>query len=277
MPIWTHWGKIHYTGEASFGTDITDILKVPRKSGTEYNGTSYNPADYGSNIDPDLEILVENNIASPLPDNGDSFSDRPNVRQQETSVLLNASNPDDPDQVHLRRFLKTNGEHYIVSSEAGKLEKNGHIVGTFDDVFGIPVGDDSPNTRLAWISIGPDSSTAPLPIDGGRYKGYFFFSGDISIQGNVAGRDVIATTPAGEDSTLSGINLEGLFYTSRSMTIQNAFKAYGAFFSRGGFSGAGTQELEVWYNSAFEKAVFPGIRSVAPLPGSWATLDSNHS
>jgi len=271
LPVWSHWGGIDYTGDATFGTDLIDILRVPRPGGSYGDVTHYSDVDFQTNFDPAINIRVENNITSPPPDDGgDSFNDRPNVTQQNGSVTLDRATLVDSD---LRRFLRRNGEHYTVTGN-GKLEKNG-IVRTFDEFFKIPDGSGSPDARLVWIS---GNSTAPVAIDGGRYKGYFFFSGDITISSaGQSGRVVIAKTPGGETLTLSGINLEGLFYTRGSMTIQDDFTAYGAFFSRGGFTGAGTQNLEVWYNSAFADAVFPGIRSVTPLSGTWATLASDDS
>ncbi len=277
LPIWVHWGGIRYTGVSAENLG-TNILKVPKLDVSEpFDGNSYNDSDFSANIDPVMDIRVEKNIAVPHPDDGgNSFVERPNVVQNDENVSLNEVNPDDIDQVVLRRFLRMNSELYSVA-EDGKLKKDGATVGTFDEVFEIPEGEDS-NFRLVWITLDPGvHHPPPLLIGGGRYKGYFFFSGDITIIGGQEGRTVVATTPAGGHPTLSGINLEGLFYTNGSMTIQDSFKAYGAFFSRGGFTGAGAQALEVWYNSAFEKAVFPGIRSVTPLSGTWATLDSDHS
>ncbi len=274
LPIWAHWGEIRYTGEAeaNLGAAVGRVpTKLPSGGGVSYNGNTY--SDIGGNDDPNIAIYVEQEIA--LDDDGTSFDTLNSVSEQ-VDVSLNEANPDDEGQVDLRRFLRANGEVYTVSSEDGKLEKYGVVVGTFDELFEVS-GQENPNFRLVWIVRDEQSNPAPLLIGGAQYKGYFFIDGDVVVQGGQPGREVLATPPEGDPIPLESINLEGLFYTGGDMEFHDAFAAYGALFSRGGFSGSGAKDLEVWYNSSFDTAVFPGVRALTPLSGTWATLKSDDS
>ncbi|MFQ5588483.1 MAG: hypothetical protein ACE5F7_06555, partial [Nitrospiria bacterium] len=211
---------------------------------------------------------------------GDTYLARPNITQNKGSdVVL-----DKIKVKRLRSFVKKHGAYYTVSPDGQHLLKNGaHIldedgkhIDSFDHVFNGKVS----KNHLVWI----DNHSAPaLKIHGGKFKGYFYFSGPIEIEGNVTGRNFIAPSPPvasypnGVDVFLMNINLEGLFLSQETIEIEHRFTVYGAMYSFDGFTGAGASQLEVWYNSRFAQSLYPGIRTVTPLIGTWVSAPLDES
>ena len=274
-PIWLHWGDIRYTGDVNLGGAIG---RVPKKDETiPVTGLPYldDPLDDDDVVDPWVDLYVENDITAPPRDDpaaNQPFLLRANVWQHggEDVVL------DSIDIEALKHFIKQHGEFYLVNPE-GKLERAGSVPKTFAELF---QADESSRYRLVWIDVKDGySSEAPLVVSHGPYKGYFYFAGDVQVE-NLDG-DVLAFnafSPKKSDGTgpfevfLSDINLDGLFFVQGTLDIQYGFKAFGAIYAKNGFTGPGADDLEVWYNTRFASAAYPGIRLVTPLAGTWKTL-----
>lgn len=273
LPVWAHWGDIRYTGQANLGENINIVPQ--RDTSILPNGDPYNPDSEGSNFDPIMTLRVEKEITAPTPDNGDSYLDRPNVTQNGgTTVSLDAI-----DFNRLRSFVKKHGAYYTVSEDGQHLLKNGlHILDEHDnhvDSFDTVFDGATEKQHLVWV----ENAGAPdLRINGGRFKGYFYFSGGIHINGDAPGRGVSAVSPevpGGSDGSrinLSDINLEGIFVTKKTTRLEHRFSVYGAFYSLRGYTGDGTNALEVWYNSDFARGMYPGMRNTTPLAGTWRSV-----
>lgn len=275
FPVWAHWGKIRYTGRANLGEDI---LIVPTKdTGFLPNANRYTVYDYGVNIDPIMEINVENEILAPMLDkNGDSYASRPNVRQNRGS----STQLDQIDFSEIKTFIRKHGEYYTVSEDGRHLLKNGqHILdkdGNHIDSFDAVFHEKTDQYHLVWIENA--GTERPLRITKGRFKGYFYFSGSVYIEGDASGRIVAAVTPPvgafpdGLSINLDRINLEGIFASMETIHLQRRFLAYGAFYSLGGFTGPNADELQVWYNNNFKHGIYPGVRNITPLLGTWQSV-----
>ena len=274
-PIWVHWGKIRYTGNAHLGSRIS---KIPiRNSATSPDSVPY--TEDGLNQDPWLEIQVEKQIESPLSDrmkgNGGTtgeesrpYADRPNVSGNQRTVSL-----DSVDLNELKDYVKMYGNYYVVSP-TGRLEQNGVEMGTFDQVFYSSTSD----YQLVWVDRLPGySSLEPILISQGNYKGYFYFTGNVQIEKNQPGRAAHAQSPPWPSTTprqieLSHINLDGFFYVLGELNIQAPFSSYGALFAGQGFSGPGAGRSEVWYNHHYHSASYPNVPPVVRLKGTWRSI-----
>jgi hypothetical protein len=268
-PIWAHWGKIRYTGSVNLGSSVQ---KIPAKnSSMPPNAAPY--VESGLNQDPWMEIQVEKQVGGPLPDhlNGENqpYADRPNVYENESTVKL-----DPVDFNELKNYTKMYGEYYLVSP-IGHLEQNGIDKGTFDQLFHPPATDH----RLIWIDLLPGySSLEPIVIGQSNYKGYFYFTGNVQIEGGRPGEKVHAESPPWPSSTpqqieLADINLDGFFYVLGELTLQHSFLTYGSLFAGKGFTGAGANQLEVWYNNQHHSANYSDLPPVTRLKGTWRTLN----
>lgn len=274
FPVWVHWGEIRYTGQADLGEEI----RVVPQSDPRFlpNGNPYSVDDHNTNFDPFFKLRVENEITAPAPDNGNSYRIRPQVTQNEGS----STKLDEIDFVRLKSFIRKYGEYYTVSEDGQHLLQNGrHILdedGNHVDSFDIVFHEKIDKHHLVWI----DNAGAPDPIriSKGRFKGYFYFSGGISIEGDVSGRTVSAVTPLVEGYPdgmfvdLDRINLEGVFATQETIHLQGRFWAYGAFYALGGFTGSNADALQVWYNAGFANGIYPGVRNITPLVGTWQSV-----
>ena len=266
-PVWLHWGNIQYTGSANLGNDIG---KVPEKVlDAPVNGSSYSSEDYDLNQDYLMKLLVENEIIPGLPEDAPE-----NVKQGQNVVL------DDIDLNGVKRFIKQHGEAYIVSEVPGMLKDHQGNTKSFDELFGPEESGQEPKRRLVWIDTDVQSNNdEPLLIEGGPYKGYFYFPDNIDIQIINWSDDVLTAQgvepPPREDDTqpaavdLSGLNLVGLFYVGGKAEIVGSFKTFGALYAGGGFTGPAATDLELWYNSAFAASDYSGVRRVTPLTGTW--------
>ncbi len=288
-PIWVHWGDIRYAGDANIGNDIKVIPE-------QDSATFITPDSYKDTlIDPLMDLLVQGKIVgSPPPDDlndENTYILRPNVRQNEGSTA-DLDNIFDPHNIgRLQSFIKKHGEYYtlVIDKQDGSqhLLRNGkHLiegdthVDSFDAIF-----DGATETyHLVWIDNGNISE--PLEIYGGRFKGSFYFSGDISIVANseetLRLEPVDALSPSipghtrGEKVTLSDINLEGLFAAKQEINIERQFKVYGAMYSGAGFTSTAQKsaiDLEVWYNTQFANGTYPGVRYLTPLAGTWMSVE----
>lgn len=270
FPVRGHWGEIRYTGRANFGSDIRivpalDSLALP-------NSAPYDPVNHDVNIDPFLRVKVEQAIFAPLPDNGDSYISRPNAMQnQGTAAALDAL-----DFERIKSFIKKQGEYYTVSEDGQHLLKNGqHLLdehGNHVDSVDAVFHGKTDQSHLVWIE---NAGKPAHRISEGRFKGHFYFSGGISIEGDVPGRTVTAHSPKvlgypeGVQIELPQINLEGLFAAKEKIHLQRVFRVYGAIYSIGGYTGPGGAELELWYNAKFSQGIYADVRPVIPLAGTW--------
>lgn len=274
-PVWAHWGKIRYTGDANLGSSIQ---RIPMRNSTE-PPRSAPYMEGGANQDPWLEIEVEKRIESPLSGRGAGldagpgegarpYLDRPNISENVSTISL-----DSADRNELKSYVKKYGRYYIVSP-TGHLEQDGADKGTFDQVFDQP----APNYPLVWVDLVPGySSPEPLMAGCANYKGYFFFTGNVQIAGGETGRPLQAQSPPGPSRTsqqidLDHVNLDGFFYVQGELNLRGAFSAYGALSAVKGFSGPGAEELEVWYNHAFHSATYSALPPVIRLKGTWRTI-----
>src|SRR5581483_9112118 len=124
-PVWAHWGKIRYMGDANLGGSIQ---RIPIKNSTSPPGSAPY-TESGANQDPWLEIEVEKRIQNPLPDRGagsgaggegnQPYPDRPNVSENVRTASL-----DSIDLGELKSYIKKYGNYYVVSP-VGHLEEKG--------------------------------------------------------------------------------------------------------------------------------------------------------
>ncbi len=275
FPVWVHWGEIRYTGQADLGEDIRIVPQRDPDFLPNRERYSTGEENYDTNFDPFLRLQVENEITAPLLDKvGDSYSSRDNVIQNGgSSVQL-----DDIDFLQIKSFIRKHGEYYTVSEDGQHLLQNGqHILdedGNHIDSFDAVFHEKTDKYQLVWI----ENTGAPqLKITLGRFKGYFYFSGGIDIAGHVSGRIVPAMPPPimdlpGRALNLTRINLEGLFAVQETIHLRDYFRIYGAFYSTGGFTGRNAFQLQVWYNNDFASGIYPGVRNITPLVGTWQSV-----
>ncbi|HIE65105.1 MAG: hypothetical protein ABGX83_10935 [Nitrospira sp.] len=264
-PVWVHWGEIRYTGQARLGTGDPGLTRIPDEIVNPLsNPPNQMPYVEGpGNEDHWLEIHVKDQIfESSYPD------DQMNLHEDNPVSL------DSFDLNDLKKMIMQYGDYYIVSP-SGTLVQNGVDKGTFDNVFH-PA---SSEYRLAWIDVDAESSAAPIIMGEGTYKGYFYFSGDITIQGGQPGKSIAVASPPWPDPdsprqavTLSNVNMDGLLYVKGKINLEGSFSVYGAVFSELGFTGAGATRLEVWYNHSFNSAIYHGLPPIVLLKGTWKAL-----
>ena len=160
----------------------------------------------------------------------------------------------------IRKFAKRFGRYFIVSPE-GTLEENGVERGTFDAIFAHKEGN-APrenNNMLVFIdTVEKHSSLDPLKIGRGHYKGYFYFFGDIEIEGGGNGLSVLINP-----------DLSGFFYTRGRIVLDGRLSVYGALYTGLGFEGDGVPQMEVWYNSNYQSGSYKGVLPLIPLAGTW--------
>lgn len=270
-PVWVHWGKIRYTGQAKLGTGDAGIVRIPEPiADPASNPPNAMPYVEGlGNQDHWLEIRVEEEIFEP------SYPDVQTNLQEEVEVALDAIDLDD-----LKKTIMTYGNYYVVSC-TGTLMQDGIEKGTFDDIFH-PASEEY---KLAWIDVEPGGcSPSPDPVitlGGGTYKGYFYFSGDITIHGGESDQSVEASSPPWPTSdaprrgvTLTNINMDGLLYVQGKIDLQGPFSVYGAVFSERGFTGDDATRLEVWYNQSFESGAYSGLPPIVLLKGTWKMISN---
>lgn len=159
----------------------------------------------------------------------------------------------------VKRFVKRYGR-YLALSQQGNLIENGVDIGTFDAVFA------NKNSGLVFIDIMEShTSLNPLKIGKGSYKGYFYFAGDIKIEG--------------DQETVPGLGLVGFFYTQGSMILDNQFSVYGALYAGSGFEGDGISQDNITYNQdyityneVYADGLFKGVLPVVPIIGTQRTM-----
>jgi hypothetical protein len=177
----------------------------------------------------------------------------------------NETDPVPADLNRLQYFVKRFGR-YLVLSPSGLLEENGRTLGRFDQVFG-----SSEERSLVFIDIG---KSGPLRIEPGSYKGYFYVSGDVDIDGSGPSRSVLAMAPPPPDlprrEILNDIHLEGFLYTPGRITVAGPFQVYGAIYAGSGLAGPGP--LTVWYNDQFQSGQYEGVVPLIRMPGTWRTM-----
>jgi len=164
----------------------------------------------------------------------------------------------------IRRFAKRFGRYFIVSSK-GSLEENGIDRGTFDTIF---ANQAEFNGRPVFIDVVENYSTLqPLKIGHGPYKGYFYFFGDIEIEGGGSGQSVSIDT----DCKLDPVDLAGFFYTRGRMIIDGRFVVYGAIYAGSGFERDGLSVIDVCYNNDYSLG-FKGVLPLIPIIGTHKTM-----
>jgi len=273
-PVWVHWGEIRYKGQAHLGTGLPGIARIPDliEDQTLHPPDGMPYLDVPGNEDHWLKIHVEQEILQPTPHDSQT-----NLYEGEGNTLvLDTFNLND-----MQKMIMQYGDYYVVSC-SGILTQNGVDKGTFDEIF-YPA---SQEYRLAWIDLvpgacGPDPDPV-ISLGGGSYKGYFYFSGDITIQGGQAGQSVAAASPPWPnlDSPrravpLSDINMDGLLYVKGKINLGGSFSVYGSAFSEHGFTGEDAARLEVWYNHSFKSAIYSGLPPIVLLKGTWKALPNS--
>jgi hypothetical protein len=267
-PVWGHWGEIRYTGQAHLGTGI---IRIPEGiADPDSSPPSEIPYREGpGNEDHWLKIQVAEEILQPTPHDAQVNL----IEGGGDTVQLETFDLDD-----LKETIMKYGDYYVASC-SGRLMQDGVDKGTFDDIFTTA----SSEYRLAWIDLVPGAcNPGPDPVislGAGTYKGYFYFSGDVTIQGGHSGRAVEAASPPWpnldslrQTVTLSDVNMDGLLYVKGKLHLEGPFSAYGAVFSERGFSGGGATQLEVWYNHSFKSANYSGLPPIVLLKGTWKAL-----
>ncbi len=177
----------------------------------------------------------------------------------------------------VKAFIQKRGGYYVISP-SGFLSQNGVEIGSFDKIF------KEPNHKhfLAWIDVIPGySRPGPIEIDGGGYRGYFYFAGDVQIRENslrntidVRALNLSATDSEGESLSVDSVHLDGFFYTLGQVDLQGPFRVHGAVFAGAGLTGPYADQLQVWYNRDFGSADYPDVPPFVRLKGSWRSHPS---
>lgn len=265
-PLRVHWGEMRYIGDLFLGAS-TQTIPI-RKEGLAPDADPYGEAL--PRLDPFTTLRVSGQIVGPLlfPPG----SEPPDIVQNDPNIHL-----DVVDLENLKRFVKRFGRYFIVSP-TGYLEENGIEQGRFHELFSITEGEGEQPHPLVFIDIleGYSAST-PLKIGTGAYKGYFYFAGDIEIEGGGAGQPVSAQSPPWPSETIwdipiEGIHLDGFFWTEGRIVLNDRFWVYGAIYAGSGFQGNAVDRLEVWYNNQYRSGNYIGVIPVFPLPGTWQTM-----
>ncbi|MBI3359095.1 MAG: hypothetical protein HY201_05440 [Nitrospirae bacterium] len=156
----------------------------------------------------------------------------------------------------IKRFAKRFGRYFIVSPE-GTLEENKKDVGTFNTVF----SDGKVSDRPIFIDVVEGySSRDPLQIGNGSYKGYFYFSGDIEIEGAFGGQTIEIVDNVKPDK----FDLSGFFYTWGKMIIDGQFLVDGAVCAGLGVEENADSQLLVWYNENYSSGTYEGVLPLIP-------------
>jgi len=154
-----------------------------------------------------------------------------------------SSSPDFREMDQVRRLAKRFGRYLVVSKE-GSLKEHDIDIGTFDHVF--KMSKESPDMPLIFIDVVNDSRL-PLKIGKEHYHGYFYFDGDLEIEGGT---------------------LVGFLYTRGKMTLNDPFSVYGALYAGSSFEG---HALDVRHNKDYAFG-FKGMLPLIPILGSQKTM-----
>jgi hypothetical protein len=165
----------------------------------------------------------------------------------------------------IKRFSKRFGRYFMISPH-GTLEENGADIGTFETVFANK--EEGHDTPVFIDTLESYSSLNPLKIGNGDYKGYYYFFGDVEIEGGGNGQTVL--TDAG--TKLNQIDLAGFIYTKGRIILNDRFFVYGALYAGLGVEGNGVSQLEVWYNKNFQDGIYKGVLPLIPLVGTRMTM-----
>ena len=189
---------------------------------------------------------------------------------------IEETNPPNPKDVEkLKSFIKRYGR-FLTLSEEGDLEGDGVTKGeSFQQIFS--VSDRRSNDQYDMVYIDSVFDGA-LPIGPGPYRGYFYFTGDIKIEGSDSGSMEINTVerPLEElwsplSKTPDYVNLDGLFYTPRHIILNKKFQIHGALYAGLGIAGD-LNSLYVWYNDRFTSGDYPGVVPMVRVPGTWEAM-----
>jgi Tfp pilus assembly protein PilX len=174
----------------------------------------------------------------------------PSIPEQDMASPVSIDLQLEARMIEIKRFVKRFGR-YLVISPKGTLQENGIDIGTFEAVFA------NKNDTLVFIDfVENHSSPYPLKIGKGHYKRYFYFSGDIEIEGGESGQP----------------DLSGFFYTQGKMILKNEFSVYGALYAGLGFEGEGVHPTKVSYNKDYEAGFFKGVLPLVPIIGTQKTM-----
>ncbi|MEK7286204.1 MAG: hypothetical protein AAB035_02770 [Nitrospirota bacterium] len=161
----------------------------------------------------------------------------------------------DPLDKEIKRFVKRFGRYFAVS-EAGLLDDAG-VLKSFDDLF-------ANQDEIALVYI---DNVKPVKIGKGPYIGYFYFAGDIEVEGGTLSPD---------SKRLNNVNLNGFFYTKGKMTFSDSFSVYGALHAGSGLSEEGIKP-DVFHNEEYKFGYFEGILPLIPISGAYKVCNLLHN
>ncbi len=279
VPIKVHWGDIRVIGSGNLGDNLEMIPvknQVSMPDGRNY-GTDKREDGW-------LDIYIGGEAASPsqksCTDCKEPYSDlgHDNIHQfQLNEISLDSWNYND-----LKAYSKEYGRYYSTDGE-GNLYQDGildeaHKKGLNDVIASVYPGDSKGFVFVDTIDQNPpnDLNIPTLKINRGYLEGIFYINGNLVVEDMEEGFQIDVKTPPWEGKTdeetrmpvtLSGINLNGVIYSTGSVLIQGRFSVFGGIYAGDGFYD--TDDLEVWYNYDLTTGRLKGNPAILPVKGSW--------
>jgi len=242
----------------------------------------------GKGIQVDLGRSPMPNIVVPITGSGGYSVPDNQLKWCNPRCFIEGLDPIDPVKTDkIKLFIKRYGRSFTVSSD-GCLRENrgGDLCESFRRLFSLDNKIEKAKYDLVYIHSTGEGKASPLTIGPGPYRGYFYFSGDIIIEdtasGNHSGLSIEAQPPTeiGHSSldfiqipkqTVFNLDLDGLFYTTQKIILNDQFQAYGALYAGSGFDGD-LQNLHIWYNNTFSSADYKGIIPMIRIPATWQAM-----
>lgn len=262
--IRAHWGDVRITGDANLGNSNRIPIKDPV---APVDGSSYQ--DDIRPIDQWIDIFTAGKVI---------YTDTPltppaNVHPNQGEDI----NPDIWDYNIMKRYAIEHGRYYSTDT-SGRLYLNGVMD---DSTLGRDINKViAENKGFVFIdTIDKKNPTvdnlAELAIEGEYMEGIFYINAKIFINMS-GGTDISVKSPPPEDKIdedarlpviLSGININGVIYSTGSITFKNETKIFGSVYSKHGIIGA--EQMEIWYNHNLKTGYIKNIPAVLIAKGSW--------
>jgi hypothetical protein len=233
---------------------------------TGENGSGDCAAEVTSDSGKRVEVRLTPNPMSPMTEAVYGWEDR----NGDLLNIVHGGGLPDPKGVHvlpihldrdkMKRFAKRFGRYLTITS-TGNLRENGVEIGSFDQVF-------ANVDKEGVVFVDTEGQKITLKIGKMPYTGYFYFTGDIEVEGGGMGRSVIVSSA----QRLDNIDLNGFFYTPGKIILNDRFSVYGALYAESGFEGARTNHLQLWYNQDYGAGHFKGMLPLIPLIGTYKIM-----
>ncbi len=279
VPLKVHWGDIKLLGDGNLGYKLE---MIPNKNQISFpDGLGYGE---DNRADGWLDIYIGGEAASPSQKSCNDCKEpysglgHDNIHQfQINEISLDSWNYND-----LKAYSKEYGRYYSTDGE-GNLYQDGildeaHKKGLNDVISSVYPGDSRGFVFVDTIDQNPPNglNIPTLKINKSYLEGIFYINGNLVVENMEEGVQIDVKTPPWEGKadeetripvTLSGINLNGVIYSTGSVLIHGRFSVFGGIYAGDGFSDA--DDLEVWYNYDLATGRLKGNPAILPVKGSW--------